>query len=170
MSSRGRSTTGDKTLLDVLVPVAEAVRAGGSDPTAIAAAAKRAADAGLEIEFSAPVTDHAASDESGVAILGGEERPFWSDHVGAGVNAIRTRTLISNADIVVVRERAGRPISAADAQIAATCRSHGALLATRVARWLGEDPEEEWSMLMIVMIFAVLGARLYHVIHLWACP
>ena len=35
------------------------------------------------------------------------------------------------ADIVVVRERAGRPISAADAQIAATCRSHGALLATR---------------------------------------
>lgn len=35
------------------------------------------------------------------------------------------------ADIVVVRERAGRPISAADAQIAAICRSHGALLATR---------------------------------------
>jgi predicted nucleic acid-binding protein len=35
------------------------------------------------------------------------------------------------ADIVVVRERASRPISAADAQIAAICRSHGALLATR---------------------------------------
>ncbi len=35
------------------------------------------------------------------------------------------------ADIVVHRERAGRPISTADAQIAATCRSHGALLATR---------------------------------------
>lgn len=35
------------------------------------------------------------------------------------------------ADIVVVREREGRPISAADAQIAAICRSHGALLATR---------------------------------------
>jgi hypothetical protein len=35
------------------------------------------------------------------------------------------------ADIVVVRERAGRPISAADAQIASICRSHGALLATR---------------------------------------
>ena len=43
----------------------------------------------------------------------------------------------------------------------------GTLLATRVARWLGEDPEEAWSMLLIVMIFAVLGARLYHVIHLW---
>ena len=35
------------------------------------------------------------------------------------------------ADIVVRRERSGRPISAADAQIAATCRSHGAALATR---------------------------------------
>ena len=62
-----------------------------------------AADAGLEIEFSAPVTDHAASDDSGVAILGGEERSFWRDFLGAGVNGIRTRTLISNADIVVVR-------------------------------------------------------------------
>ena len=35
------------------------------------------------------------------------------------------------ADIVVRRERAGRPIGMADAQIAATCRSHGAVLATR---------------------------------------
>ena len=35
------------------------------------------------------------------------------------------------AEIVVRRERVGRPISMADAQIAATCRSHGALLATR---------------------------------------
>lgn len=35
------------------------------------------------------------------------------------------------ADIVVTRERAGRPISTADAQIAAICRSHGAQLATR---------------------------------------
>ena len=35
------------------------------------------------------------------------------------------------ADIVVSRERAGRPIGMADAEIAATCRSHGAVLATR---------------------------------------
>ena len=35
------------------------------------------------------------------------------------------------ADIVVRRERAGRPISTADAQIAAICRSHNAVLATR---------------------------------------
>ena len=34
------------------------------------------------------------------------------------------------ADIVVTRERAGRPISTADAQTAAICRSHGAQLAT----------------------------------------
>ncbi len=35
------------------------------------------------------------------------------------------------ADIVVTREQRGRPISMADAQIAAICRSHGAVLATR---------------------------------------
>ena len=35
------------------------------------------------------------------------------------------------ADLVVERERIGRPISMADAQIAATCRSHGATIATR---------------------------------------
>ncbi len=43
----------------------------------------------------------------------------------------------------------------------------GAFVATRVARWLGEDPEQVWSMLLIVMLFAVVGARLYHVIHMW---
>ena len=62
-----------------------------------------AAAAGLDVAFSAPVTDHAASDDCGVAILGAEEQPFWKDHVGAGVNAIRTRTLIERADVVVVR-------------------------------------------------------------------
>jgi phosphatidylglycerol:prolipoprotein diacylglycerol transferase len=43
----------------------------------------------------------------------------------------------------------------------------GAMLATRVARWLGEDPDHAWSMLLVVMITAVIGARLYHVVHLW---
>ncbi len=38
------------------------------------------------------------------------------------------------ADIVVGREGRGRPISRADAQIAAICRSRGALLATRNVR------------------------------------
>ena len=62
-----------------------------------------AADAALDVQFSAPVTDHGASDDCGVAILGAEDEPFWKDHVGAGVNAIRTRTLIEKADVVVVR-------------------------------------------------------------------
>lgn len=59
--------------------------------------------AGLKIEFVAPVTDHARSDDCGVAILGPEENNFWHDHKGAKINAIRTRTLIENADMVVVR-------------------------------------------------------------------
>ena len=58
---------------------------------------------GLEIDFNAPVTHHESSDECGVAILGGEENPFWKDHKGAKINAIRTRTLIERSDVVVVR-------------------------------------------------------------------
>ena len=62
-----------------------------------------AAAAGLDVRFTGPVTDHAGSDAAGTAILGEQERPFWNDHIGAGVNAIRTRTLIEKADVVVVR-------------------------------------------------------------------
>ena len=58
---------------------------------------------GLEVEFSGPVTDHAASDDCGVAILGAEPDKFWHDHKGARVNAIRTRRAIAAADVVVVR-------------------------------------------------------------------
>ena len=43
----------------------------------------------------------------------------------------------------------------------------GGALAGRVARWLGEDPDHGWSMLLLVMVLAILGARIYHVIHLW---
>ena len=56
-----------------------------------------------QVEFSTPVTDHAASDDCGVAILGEEADKFWHDHKGAKINAIRTRKAISDADIVVVR-------------------------------------------------------------------
>jgi YtoQ family protein len=59
--------------------------------------------AGLPVSLSAPVTDHGASDDAGVGTLGPEDQPFWRDHMGAGVNAIRTQTLIRDADIVVVR-------------------------------------------------------------------
>ncbi|WP_424983025.1 YtoQ family protein [Maritalea sp. S77] len=57
----------------------------------------------LPVEFSAPVTDHGASDDCGVAIMGEEPNKFWHDHKGAKLNAIRTRTLLGEADIVIVR-------------------------------------------------------------------
>ncbi|MFG0275720.1 MAG: YtoQ family protein [Phycisphaerales bacterium] len=59
--------------------------------------------ADLPVTLTGPVTDHGASDDCGVAILGDEDKPFWRDHKGAGVNAIRTRTLLEKADLVVVR-------------------------------------------------------------------
>ena len=62
-----------------------------------------AAAAGLDIEFTAPVTDHGSSDDCGVAILGQENSGFWKDHKGAKINAIRTRTALEMADLVVVK-------------------------------------------------------------------
>ena len=62
-----------------------------------------AEQADLPIVFYTPVSDHSASDNCGVEILGPEENGFWKDHKGAQINAIRTRTLIRDADIVVVR-------------------------------------------------------------------
>lgn len=59
--------------------------------------------AGLDVSFNSPVTDHAASDDCGVAILGAEDNKFWHDRKGAQINAIRTRKGIEDADVVVVR-------------------------------------------------------------------
>jgi len=59
--------------------------------------------AGLDVSFSSPVTDHAASDDCGVAIMGAEADKFWHDRKGAQLNAMRTRKGIEDADIVVVR-------------------------------------------------------------------
>ncbi|MBV1902110.1 MAG: YtoQ family protein [Marinosulfonomonas sp.] len=59
--------------------------------------------AGLDVEFSGPVTEHETSDDCGVAILGAEPDKFWHDNKGAKVNAIRTRKGIADADVVVVR-------------------------------------------------------------------
>lgn len=61
------------------------------------------AKAGLPVITAAPVTHHEASDDCGVTILGSEPEKFWHDHKGAQVNAIRTRTLLERADVVVVR-------------------------------------------------------------------
>lgn len=57
----------------------------------------------LPVEFTGPVTDHPLSDDCGIRILGPEDKPFWKDHKAAKINALRTRTLIDNADILVVR-------------------------------------------------------------------
>ncbi len=68
--------------------------------TRIAEGAERA---GLPVELMAPVTDHSASDDVGTEILGDEEDGLWKDHKGAGVNAVRTQTMLRRADLVVVR-------------------------------------------------------------------
>ncbi len=57
----------------------------------------------LNVNFSSPVTDHDASDNCGVEILGNEEKQFWKDNKGAKLNAIRTRKAIENSDIIIVK-------------------------------------------------------------------
>ncbi|MBT3724943.1 MAG: YtoQ family protein [Gammaproteobacteria bacterium] len=56
----------------------------------------------LPIIFTSAVTDHQDSDAAG-DLLGAEENNFWRDHKSAKVNAIRTKTLIQNCDVAVVR-------------------------------------------------------------------
>jgi len=65
--------------------------------------AKGIKKAGLSIKLSGPNTNHGASDDCGDVILGAEESNFWKDHKAAKINALRTRKLIEDADIVVVR-------------------------------------------------------------------
>lgn len=60
-------------------------------------------DRDLPVALLSPVTDHAASDDVGVDVLGPEAEAFWKDHKGARINAIRTRQHIAGADVVVVR-------------------------------------------------------------------
>ena len=59
--------------------------------------------AALPVRLDAPVCVHEDSDDCGAVILGTEEQAFWHDRKGATMNAIRTRTLIAEADVVVVR-------------------------------------------------------------------
>ncbi|MEM6635919.1 MAG: YtoQ family protein [Pseudomonadota bacterium] len=58
---------------------------------------------GLDVVFDSPNTDHAASDDCGVAIMGAEPDKYWHDHKGAMLNAIRTRKGLEDADVVVIR-------------------------------------------------------------------
>jgi YtoQ family protein len=123
-----------------------------------------AQEAGLDIEFSSPVTDHAASDDCGVAILGPEEKRFWKDHKGAGVNAIRTRTLLEQADVVVVRfgEQYRQWNAAFDAGIAAALgkalvtlhpeqHDHALKEVDRAALAVAREPEQVVALLRYVI-------------------
>ena len=57
----------------------------------------------LEISFSSPITNHEASDDCGVEILGNEEKKFWKDNKGANINSIKTRKSIKDCDVVIVK-------------------------------------------------------------------
>lgn len=57
---------------------------------------------GLPIRFSSAVTDHDKSDAAG-DVLGDEENGFWRDHKSSKINAIRTKTLIEQCDLAIIR-------------------------------------------------------------------
>ncbi len=57
----------------------------------------------LNIKFSSPVTNHNASDNCGVDILGSEEKNFWKDNKGAKINSIKTKKSIKDCDLVIVK-------------------------------------------------------------------
>jgi YtoQ family protein len=59
----------------------------------------------LPVVLTSPNTSHEDSDDCGAIILGmqgKEDRPTW-DHISASMNYVRTKTLLNNADVVVVR-------------------------------------------------------------------
>ncbi|MDA7692899.1 YtoQ family protein [Alphaproteobacteria bacterium] len=57
----------------------------------------------LEISFSSAITNHEASDNCGIDILGPEENNFWKDNKGAKINSIKTRKAIKDCDLVIVK-------------------------------------------------------------------
>ena len=64
---------------------------------------------GIDIVFTSAITDHEASDSAGDHLNNNnskesdEVNSFWRDHRSAKVNVIRTKTLIEQADIAVIR-------------------------------------------------------------------
>lgn len=56
----------------------------------------------LPVSFTSAVTNHEASDAAG-DVLGAESDDFWRDNKSAKINAIRTKTLIENCDLAIVR-------------------------------------------------------------------
>ena len=126
---------------------------------------------GLQGSFSAPVTDHDASDDCGVAILGAEDSKFWHDHKGAKVNAIRTRRGIEQADVVVVRfgEKYKQWNAAFDAGYAAALgksiivlsmpeHQHALKEVHAAALAVAEEPEQVVQILRYVLTGALPGS------------
>ncbi|MGK7391046.1 MAG: YtoQ family protein [Candidatus Cyclobacteriaceae bacterium M2_1C_046] len=64
---------------------------------------KEAEKKDLPIDFVKPITDHDASDNIGIKALGDETKDFWKDHKAAKINAIRIKTGIEEADIVIIK-------------------------------------------------------------------
>lgn len=125
---------------------------------------------GLDVTFTGPVTDHAASDDCGVAILGAEENKFWHDRKGAQMNAIRTRKGIADADIVVVRfgDQYKQWNAAFDAGFAAALgkslvilhgpgHAHALKEVDAAALAVAEEPEQIVSILRYVLSGALPG-------------
>jgi YtoQ family protein len=128
------------------------------------------AAAGLDVTFTAPVTDHGASDDAGAAILGEPAEPFFRDTLGAGVNAIRTRTLLQAADVVVVRfgEQYRQWNAAFDAGYAAALNKplitlhppehdHALKEVDRAALAVAREPEQVADVLRYVLTGALPG-------------
>lgn len=57
----------------------------------------------LPISLSSPNTSHADSDDCGAIILGMEEKRQHWDSIGARMNTIRNKTLLEEADIVIIK-------------------------------------------------------------------
>ena len=63
---------------------------------------EKAYEADLPVEFYSANTHHESSDAAGDH-LGPESDGYWRDHKSAKVNLIRTKTMIENADLVIIR-------------------------------------------------------------------
>ena len=61
---------------------------------------------GLDVTFNAPVTDHDASDDCGVAIMGAEQNKFWHDlkNVPDYFDRFMARPLVEKAANIPPRE------------------------------------------------------------------
>jgi YtoQ family protein len=56
----------------------------------------------LPITFTSAVTNHEASDAAG-DVLGEEANNFWRDHKSSKVNSIRTKNLIRDCNLAIIR-------------------------------------------------------------------